>query len=116
MSFEEEIGLLLEKAKCNVVFSDNLVWNVLTALRGPDSDNDELKDLTTRRLRYMVFPHGLVGLNREEPLSTKEVLHRNQLLENDKFHFKYHFQDALRAAKYLGYDVPDNELSFEIAV
>jgi len=116
MSFAEEIRTLLEKSREDSMWDPHHLWCILTALRGPDSDNEELKDLTTRRLRHIVFPGGLITLSRVTPLSTKEVSLRNKLLITDSDHFYCHFKDALRTAETLGYNVPEDELNFEIGV
>lgn len=95
------------------------LWAIITALRGPDNDNDEeLKELTTARVR------GILGLERDsvnvcyEPLTDEEITQRNNLLDkrrnNPVFgdHFTEHFKNAMNGLKTLGYDVPEKELLF----
>ena len=85
------------------------VWDILTALRGPDSGAYELKKYTTARLR------AVIGLNQkikahfadvnEIPLSASELTLRSGLTQNPH-HFIYHFDAAVKAIlKLFKYDL-----------
>jgi hypothetical protein len=100
------------------------LWDILTSLRGPDSEHFQLKALTTARLRAIVFPNTDIGMAFRKPLHEFELKERDKLLFGDlneeesdalgaSTHFSYHFQGAMEAAKALGYDVPEAELHFE---
>jgi hypothetical protein len=72
------------------------VWNVLTALRGPDSDNYNVKCVTTSRLR------GALGLSGED-LAIVHYGTPAEKAEDVNYHFNIHYERALEALKALGY-------------
>ena len=73
------------------------LWHILTALRGPDSDELELKMRTTARIR------GAIGLTSETfVVSAKPP----EGLSPDTFtfgHFHHHHNSAIEALQRLGY-------------
>ena len=108
----------------NKITGDYSLWNILTALRGPDfgtnSENQRLKELTTARIR------GILGIVEDrfyvksDSLTPDEIEERDDLLERSvrsplfdgpyqNTHFFSHFVLAMLALKNLGYDVPDEE-------
>jgi hypothetical protein len=97
------------------VENDTGLWDIITALRGPDCDSTNhdmytLKKLTTERIRTFV---GLWSpmLNSEQALSPDDIILRNKLLdEKANSHFFIHFVRALCALKANGYPVPDEEM------
>jgi hypothetical protein len=125
-NFQDDVRELIARAESHTEHKerDNIhLWEILTALRGPDSDQFTLKNLTTARLRAIVFPNSNIGLINKDPLTEDELKERDRLLfgdlsdeESDALgvsgHFSSHFEDAMLTAKLLGYDVPDAELNF----
>jgi hypothetical protein len=89
------------------------LWNIVTALRGPDNDHNHLKELTTQRIRAAIgLREGFTGgvfLARPSALSTDEIATRNRYFETDELiehHFKVHYYRAVDAISRLyGYDV-----------
>jgi len=97
---EEVITSLLEVASQkipNPKERDGIIWGIITALRGPDTDNKRLKELTTARIRSIINieHHGLVC--RKEPLTVAEQRERDRLLDSASVHFKFHYNDACTA-------------------
>ena len=97
--------------------NDSALWAIITALRGPDDENYILKSYTTGRVRGILKLENNSVDVRYTPLNELELDARNELLEqrNSKTlgdHFTAHFQNALKGLKTLGYDVPEEELSF----
>ncbi len=81
------------------------LWNVLSALRGPDSKDRDLKSATTSVIRYTAFPlaakdatgHGGPLYASMIP-DSKEAVHVRA--KHDRYyrdHFNGHVQDAFRA-------------------
>jgi len=95
------------------------LWDILTALRGPDSDNNDLKAITTASIR------GAIGLNQnnvgaitnnEKPFGADLDLNagsqgyyeiadklRANFRDQAQFHFISHYRAALTALKQLDY-------------
>ncbi|MHA1881564.1 MAG: hypothetical protein ACTSUO_00770 [Candidatus Thorarchaeota archaeon] len=103
---------------------DEALWNVLTALRGPDeitidektfdiSLKNQLKEFTVARIRAIIgiSPNAPFWV-RHSPLHDDEILMRNKLLRKCNEHFKDHFIAAMRTLKDLGYKIPEKELNF----
>lgn len=90
--------------------SARLIWDILSALRGPDSDDHDLKSVTTERIRGIVTSSSMsVGMPvREYPLSQKEKEVRGKLLKNSA-HFSSHYWYAVRAIKELYHYDLENE-------
>jgi len=82
------------------------LWDVLAALRGPDTDNDELKDRTTVPIRRAAFPKMTAlyeaGIRQVGAVFTPTYRSREEadtfVPEEDDSHFSYH---ARLAAKVL---------------
>jgi hypothetical protein len=100
--------------------ADCIFQDIITAMRGPDSvshnllnasEMDELKDLTTARIRGIVGieqGHGLIV--NSLPLSEIQIERRNLLLESfGSYHFAAHIKAAYSALGILGYDFPKTE-------
>lgn len=81
------------------------LWAILTALRGPDSGNNELKKETTARLRYAI---GLRTYKNVFPghftTSSKPLYTYGKPLENGGWHFTCHFDDAVRVIQQMKED------------
>lgn len=99
------------------------VYEIITALRGPDHTiersflkQEKLKSLSTSRLRAIIGfdDSDAFMMVRMSPLTDDEVKERNKLLSKCDHHFRDHFIDAIISASLLGYDVPENELRFDI--
>ena len=84
---------------------DAHAWQIITALRGCDSANHNLKDLTVARLRYVLFGHVSVytissqrypGI-RSIKLTPDELKTRDQLLTEAPNHFRLHWQEAVKS-------------------
>lgn len=86
------------------------LWDVLSALRGPDSDDSHmLKDVTTARLR------GAIGLRQQSfaVVSYSEPIYKDvsgwdmsdslKNSHNAQHHFAKHYSNAVQALKALGY-------------
>jgi hypothetical protein len=80
-------------------------WSIVSALRGPDSDDYQLKWLTTARIR------AVIGLDISEPidinprpLNREELEHRTIMLRDTFRHFADHFEMA-KAVIYKVYGV-----------
>ena len=86
------------------------VWDILTALRGPDSNDEGLKNLTTGRLRSCIGLtnrqfHFLIANVQEEPLTSGQLAQVSGILKSGG-HFHGHMERAHAAVKkLLGYDL-----------
>lgn len=95
-----------------------MVWNVVTALRGPDFEAPlNLKLYTTARMRAILGcdETSTGAFCRPKPLTATQIFTRNNLLithRGDSDHFRMHFRTAMRYLKTLGYDVPNAELRY----
>lgn len=99
------------------------LWNILTALRGPDNiEDEELKLITTARLRYLIgikTPHALTS---DQTLRSFRSIHdtevsgwQGQLINSRKLneaeedmiknlkwsHFKTHVKNAINAYNFI---------------
>jgi len=99
-----DIRTLLEYIK-NEVSKNNseseYLWSILSALRGPDDMNCELKMLTTGRIRSIVFgnwPHHAYMCN-HYTLDPDEREYRDKLLEECSLHFAAHYHSAVEAIR-----------------
>lgn len=116
-----EILELLKKAekyqeKCLGNLTEIYLWSILTALRSCDKEDDELKKLTTERIRGIVCPclseEGCANF-RASPLSTDEIAKRNIMLNMSSCpsHFRNHYWRAVRAIRALyGVDLGTEEV------
>lgn len=79
-------------------------WNILTALRGPDTDNDVIKHRTTCRIRGVIgmVPGNAAGaVVRTTPQVSTEAER-----EDRNYHFNAHYRYAVDAvARIYGYDL-----------
>jgi hypothetical protein len=94
------------------------LWDILTALRGPDDCNIELKEITTAAIRAAIgLGQNSVGavVNSSRPFGadlnlsadfTPDYYKLQELLVDDykaQYHFVIHYRQALQALKQLGY-------------
>lgn len=85
-------------------FSDESkkLWWVLTALRGPDNDNEYQKNATTGVIRHAAGLRGGVGNGATtNPDSHDALVHRTNSFSPNDYHFKLH---AKKAFETLGLD------------
>jgi hypothetical protein len=91
-----------------------IVWDIITALRSCDqtANHDELKNLTTTRIRYVVgIPPGIGAVVRAEPLSIAERAVRDELLNSAPVHFQSHWRTAVYAIRILhDYDLQEEKV------
>jgi len=80
------------------------VWDILTALRGPDNGSSALKDATTARLRYTLGLQEDKGngfrIVKQPMLAPKFAIFAHK--EAVEWHFSYHYNEAYRALVALG--------------
>lgn len=81
-------------------YESKVLWDILTALRGPDSGDSELKWNTTAIIRAYTLPILATGnamVNKEQRIN--ETL--SKIMNYDKIdaqnHFKNHIRDAIHA-------------------
>lgn len=81
------------------------LWNIITALRGPDfeySDYSDLKDHTTARVRAIIGMRPRLFANvRPQKLFVTEQINRDRALMNGSLHFKSHYFRANYAIRAL---------------
>jgi len=82
------------------------VWNIITALRGPDSDNDEMKAQTTQNIRGAI---GLAEINscgaftgHATPKGIEDAFGYS-VKTNEKKHFIKHYKYAVESLLELGF-------------
>lgn len=95
---------LIEKAEKHEEQHPHLLWNILTALRGCDNGDDNLKELTTSRVRGVVCPNlGVAGgaFIRTKPLSVNERKERDTKILESPNHFRNHYLSAVEAIEIL---------------
>ena len=90
------------KSKCGSQF-----WALVSAMRGPDSDNEELKNDTTAKLRSFVIPYNKTalysGLRRPYTLIPEQDWFGQRLSLGERLsHFGEHFEEAKRIVKESG--------------
>jgi hypothetical protein len=89
------------------------LWNVLTALRGPDSEDEPLKVATTAGIRTATFPlTAAAALTLSEGLTSRfangalfghrPVIDVTQKGKGDSLHFWRHVVDAAHTLKKIG--------------
>ena len=101
-------------------YADSFLWDVLTALRGPDTwapGASGLKGDTTARIRAFALPNVAKSVFTPAAFSTasgrflaSSLNGKSQLGEGALFstsHFGSHVRDAINALKTLGYRVPE---------
>lgn len=105
----------VEDSELSEITQERILWNILTALRGPDTwDSSDLKSLTTARVRGIlgVSPNcGAVCNYLKLPTETlalrDKLLYMEDPIPFNLSHFRYHFDAALRGLQQLGYDNVD---------
>jgi hypothetical protein len=107
MSASEYSPLLSGPSNDDDRLADNL-WSILTALRGPDTQNRLLKDLTTARVRSAIGlePNWLftVSLPKDTLLSVTKISDVFPYILNREYgHFISHYNAAYGALRNLGY-------------
>ncbi len=76
------------------------LWAILTALRGPDSNQNELKDITTARIRFAI---GLDDSGQGFIVHAGRPLKKYETGLQDSSHFFTHSDLAIGALERLGY-------------
>jgi len=83
------------------------VWNIVTALRGPDSDNESLKRRTTQRLRGVIgLRSGNAGgclLSLDKPTSFILVGDFARKYDEKSHHFANHYRYAVEGLAEIGF-------------
>jgi len=89
---EDEIKALRE------LINDKDTYNIITAIRGPDSCNYGLKWIFTARIRYLLGLRNLVVDIRLSPAVGKRLLYSalEELTDAD-LHYLYHVSNALKS-------------------
>ena len=80
----------------------SVLWDILSALRGPDSDDMELKEQTTIHIRSAAFPLtatvgslcGIAYFAKKEDASKRLPYFAKRV--NTHPHFMFHYQEAVR--------------------
>lgn len=76
------------------------LWNILTALRGPDNDEGKLKANTTARIRSAAFPLTAKAGYPVSPALFRAALKSKPMdLTGSTRHFKRHIMDAAKALR-----------------
>lgn len=77
--------------------------DVLSAIRGPDSENDGLKSVTTMVIRTAAFPKTAAestGWNQDYTgwmFAMPEDVYQNPIFTEDSWHFRHHAELAAKA-------------------
>jgi hypothetical protein len=87
------------------------LWDILTALRGPDNGNYHLKEETTAKIRAGIgLKHGNVGyatVSDSKPLPSTDYRAVNRAIlakfPDDKNHFSFHYAKAIQGLTELGF-------------
>jgi hypothetical protein len=91
------------------------LWNLLTALRGPDSDDEELKFVTTGRIRAVIGMRPYAGSSgaviNPLPLRIDQKETRlARLASPNECHFKNHYELAMIAVRAIyGYELMEEK-------
>ena len=118
MKFSDALIELIARArrKYGDDAGEQYIWNIVAALRGPDTGDDLLKEKTTARVRAILLGEKSGGwINGSffngHPLSEDQIKARNELLtKRGMFHLLVHFEWAMQGLSKLGYSVPEAEL------
>lgn len=82
---------------------NRVLWDVISALRGPDANvqyPNDLKRFTVARLRGIIGMHFEMIDRRCDPLTPFEIHRRDELLEShESAHFKLHWEKAIEAVR-----------------
>lgn len=85
------------------------LWMVLSALRGPDSENNVVKNFTTTRIRAVIgMKPGMsnaagVTVDPLVPVSLTSATNNHPELVGESSHFNFHFLSAASALQKLGF-------------
>lgn len=120
MEIQDALRLLLNKA-ANRNTGQELVWDIVTALRGPDGGHNRLKELTTAKIRKAIglSADGIRGyvVSKTEFLTTAEKEELGDLWKHGGDHFFRHYNAAVNAIKALyGVDLsqPRNQIELKV--
>lgn len=109
-------------AKINLLrlaLTDNKIYDIVTALRGPDSGNDFLKHIFTGRIRSLLInAHYIEDLVRRpsRELHLSDILNAILLTSEPDLHYLSHVIDALNALReYNVLDEREYELLYSLA-
>jgi len=107
----KDINNVLDLIDYNLCWRDEYskrLWNILSALRGPDNENEDLKSSTTAVLRSAAFQNTAKFIRICHPyVNGVKFADENMVLyysECDNFssHFGKHVRDAAEALTFLG--------------
>lgn len=78
------------------------LWDILTAMRGPDSDDIDIKYETTARVRHLAFPAlagraGAIVRGGADDMERLEDEVKSAHFRQESWHFRRHIEMALRA-------------------
>lgn len=78
------------------------LWSIMTALRGEDGGNDDVKHRTTARIRGLLFgiklKKGTSGFFKPNPIVDTTMTQRERF-QGTSDHFKHHIREALYSLK-----------------
>lgn len=81
------------------------VWDILTALRGPDTGDGKLKEETTARLRHAVGLSMISTWNSVGFITNSSPMRLPDQYCSFLDHFEYHYKQAYHTAEKLGFKV-----------
>ena len=88
--------------------NESALWNLLTVLRGPDDGNDELKRLTTARIRGFLGFRSPIYIYKTDKLTEEQRDRRDILLDQGSIHFSSHYSCATSVIRnFWRYDLYD---------
>jgi len=102
---DAELRALLKKIVTTINRSDRNakhLWDILSALRGPDSGNGYNKTRTTERIRHTLGFKPSMFFTDTDPLIYDSELHTT-IAKEEGDHFADHIASAVDALKELGY-------------
>jgi hypothetical protein len=86
------------------------LWMILSALRGPDAHDHNIKEATTEKIRAVIgvkpYPNNTAGVSasKDKPKSLLTFSEATgSLPPNGDFHFYSHYSEAVKSLKKLGY-------------
>lgn len=88
------------------VCDDEILWNIVTGLRGPDIACEGAKWLFTARLRYLIGARFNRGSIRERRYSSRAIELAISRAKIAPFHYRLHMYDSFYALRVLH---PDDE-------
>jgi hypothetical protein len=72
------------------------LWTILTALRGPDQYNEDLKSKTTSRLRHAVGLKKNINFSTSDERLSRYPVDMFSQERRELWHFIYHFNEAVK--------------------